>query len=151
MTTKLSASLFISFHQIFSLFIYVLFVLHSHHDHFHCPVHLLRYQLWAAGSHNDTTRWADTDRAHNFTVWCYCAISKCASPFLTRTKAVTLTGSPTLSTTSRTTVVLLSLTTKLVCPRNRRVADSDVVPQMDRARINPASRTGSIPTKEGQQ
>lgn len=65
---------------------------------------------------------------------------------LTRTKAVTLTGSPTLSTTRRTTAVLLSSTTNSVCPRNRSVADSDAVPGMDRARINPASRrTGSIP------
>lgn len=69
---------------------------------------------------------------------------------LTRTNAVTLTGSPTRSTTRRTTAVLLSLTTNSVWPRNRSVADSHTVPGMDRARINPASRrTGSIPGKGG--
>ncbi|TNN50261.1 hypothetical protein EYF80_039546 [Liparis tanakae] len=67
---------------------------------------------------------------------------------VSRTKAVTLTGSPTRSTTSRITAVLLSLTTKSVWPRKRSVADSEAAPGMASARINPASRrTGSIPTK----
>lgn len=64
----------------------------------------------------------------------------------TRTSAVTLIGSPTLSMTRRTTSVLLSLTTKSVFPWNCSLADSDAVTGTDRARINPASRkAGSIP------
>lgn len=91
-------------------------------------------------SHNPQLAQTEIQVIHEVSHW---------QPPLTRTKAVTLTGSPTLSTTRRTTAVLLSLTTKSVWPRKRSVADSDLVPGMDRASINPASRkTESIPTEE---
>lgn len=103
------------------------------------PSHLHLQSLMSTRQHQLLATTTTTARITSRKTWS-------GSEELTRTRAVTLMGSPTLSTTRRTIALLLSFTMNSVWPWNLSSADSDLALGMRSTRNKPArARTPGIP------